>query len=397
MSPPVIRYDGKKDLARSLPRIEEEAEMRGLCLLSLSLPLCLIGCAAKARPEPVWVGQLVPLDGPTRLVGQHALQGAELAVADTGDDHRVKGRPCAMLHVDGRGDPTAETVRLLTVNKAVALMTDFDAARTERLLRASRPYGVPVMVPGELPGSADSSAVLSLGVPPAVRGRLLARYASTDLRLRRAAVLTDSRRPVATALATAFLNDWPRDKGGTIEEWTFTTAAERDERTARLIQAAPAVVLLACSVSDFRTLRPKLAEALPKVPLLYGGEDAGAAPLQAELETQPDIYLATVFSAEHLTDAGRAFARRYEERFHEAPDLYAAQSYDAARLLFDALQRAGDPNREALAKQLSHLEQFESVTGPVRWKERQPQRRVFLIALKSNQAKVVQTIEPEEN
>ena len=372
--------------------------MRGLRLLSLLLLLCLLGCASKASPEPVWVGQLVPLDGPNRLVGQHALQGGELAVADFGgDEHRVAGHRCAILHVDGRGDPAAETVRLLTVNKAVALMTDFDTAQTERLLRASRPYGVPVVVPGELPGPADSSAVLSLGVPPAVRGRLLARYASTDLRLRRAAVLTDSRRPVAAALAAAFLNDWPRDKGGTIEEWTYTTAAERDERITRLLQAAPTVVLLACSVPDFRTLGPKLVEALPKVPLLYGGEDAGAAPLQAKLEARPDIYLATVFSAEHLTDAGRAFARRYEERFHEAPDLYAAQSYDAARLLFEAIQRAGDASRDALTKQISHLEQFESVTGPVRWKDRQPQRRVFVIALKSNQANVVQTIEPEEN
>jgi branched-chain amino acid transport system substrate-binding protein len=372
--------------------------MRGLRLLFLLLPLCLLGCASKARPEPVWVGQLVPLDGPNRLVGQHARQGAELAAADCGgDEHPVGGHPCAVLHVDGRDDPAAETVRLLTVNKAVALMADFDAARTERLLRASRPYGVPVVVPGELPGPADTSAVLSLGVPPAVRGRLLARSASTELRLRRAAVLTDSRRPVAAALAAAFLKDWPRDKGGTIEEWTFTTAAERDERTARLLQADPTVVLLACSVSDFRTLRPKLAEALPKVPLLYGGEDAGAAPLQAGLEARPDVYLATAFSAEHLTDAGRAFARRYEERFHEAPDLYAAQSYDAARLLFDAMQRAGDASRDALAKQLSHLEQFQSVTGPVCWKDRQPQRRVFMLALKSNQAKAVQTIEPEEN
>jgi branched-chain amino acid transport system substrate-binding protein len=384
-----------------LLRIDEEAVMRELRWWSLFLPLCLLGCAAKAGPEPVWVGQVLPLEGPNRLIGQHARQGAELAVADSGgNEHLIVGRACAVLHVDGRDDPAtvqAETVRLLTVNKAVALMADFDAVLTERLLRASRPYGVPVVVPGELPGPADASAILSLGVPPAVRGRLLARYAASDLRLRRAAVLTDSRRPVAAALAATFLNNWPRDNGGTIEEWTFTTVAERDERIARLIQAAPTVILLACSVSDFRTLRPKLAEALPKAPLLYGGPDAGVAPLQAELEAQPDVYLATAFSAEHLSDAGRDFARRYEERFHKGPDLYAAQSYDTARLLFDTMRQAGDPSKDALAKKLSQVEQFESVTGPIHWKERQPRRRVFLMALKSNRPKVVQTIEPEEN
>lgn len=373
--------------------------MRFWRLLSLLLPLFVFSCAPKAGPEPVWVGQLVPLDGPNRLIGQHARQGAEQAVADAGEP-AVAGRPCAVLHVDDRGDAAtvqAETVRLLTVNKAAALIADFDAALAERLLRESRAYGVPVVVPGELAGPSGNGAVLSLGVPPAVRGRLLARHASAELRLPRAAVLTDSRRPANAALAAAFLKNWPRDKGGTIEEWTFTTASERDERTARLIQTAPDVILLACSLADFRTLRPKLAETLPKTPLLYGGEDAGVVPLRAELEKPSDLYLATAFSADHLTEAGRAFAQRYKEHFHEAPDLYAAQSYDATRLLFEAMQRAGKADRDALAKEVSGLEQFDSVTGPIYWKDRQPSRRVFLISLKNNRAKVVRIVEPEEN
>jgi branched-chain amino acid transport system substrate-binding protein len=367
------------------------------CLLLV--PLAAFGCSPKAAPEPVWIGQLLPLDGPNRTAGQHARQGAELAVTEFGESGQtVAGRPCAVLHVDNRGDAEtvrAETVRLVTVNKTAALLADFDASLTERLLRANRPYGVPVAVPGELPGAPDSGAVVSLGVPPAERGQLLARYASGDLRLHRAAVLTDSRLPVAAALAAAFVKTWRRTAGGTVEEWTFASDAERDEQTARLIQAAPEVILLACSVADFRTLRQRLATAHPKVPLLYGGADAGAAPLQAELETRPDVYLATAYSADHLTEAGRAFARRYDERFHEPPDLYAAHAYDAARLLFDAMQRAG-ADKDALGKELSRLEQFDSVTGPVRWKDRQPRRQVFLLALKNNQARVVQTVEPED-
>jgi ABC-type branched-subunit amino acid transport system substrate-binding protein len=276
-------------------------------------------------------------------------------------------------------------------------LADFDAALTEQLIRASRSYSVPVIVPGELAGAAESDMVVSLGVPPAVRGRLLARYASVDLKCQRAAVLTDSRRPVAAAFADAFLKAWPRHRNGASEEWTFTTAAERDERINRIIQAAPAVVVLSCSFADFRLLCPRLAAALPNVPLIYGGEDAGAAALQTELESRPDVYLATAYSPDHLSECGRAFTRSYEERFHEPPDLYAAQSYDAARLLFETLQRAGAASRDALGKELARLEQFDSVTGPVRWKERQPRRRVFLIALKNNRPSVVSTVEAEEN
>lgn len=319
------------------------------------------------------------------------MQDAELTIA---------GCPCAVLHVEGRDDAAAvqaETVRLVTVNRAVALLADFDGTLTEQLIRASRSYGVPVIVPGELPGPAESDSIVSLGVPPAVRGRLLARYASVDSKCQRAAVLTDSRCRVAATFADAFLKAWPHRRTDASEEWTFTTAAERDERVNRIIQAAPAVVVLACSVADFRLLRPRLAAALPNVPLIYGGEDTGAAALQAELEARPDVYLATAYSPDHLSERGRAFSRGYEARFHEPPDFYAAQSYDAARLLFDALQHAGAASHDALGKELARLEQFDSVTGPVRWKDRQPRRRVFLIALKNNRANVVSTVEAEEN
>jgi branched-chain amino acid transport system substrate-binding protein len=375
--------------------------MRRCRCLSLLVSLLMAGCSSKAASEPVWIGHLLPLEGVNRTLGEHAQQGVELAVAEARDaEQTAGGRPCAVLHVDSRDDADtvrAETVRLLTVNKAVALLADFDAASTEAMIRASRSYGAAVVVPGELPAPSDSDAVLSLSIPPAVRGRALARYAATELKCRRAAVLTDSRRPIAASLASAFRQAWPRGGEGGVEEWTFTTAAERDEGLAALLKTAPNVVMLACSVADFRLLRPRLAEALPKSPLLYGGEDASAAALQAELEKRADVYLATAYSSEHLTESGRAFAKRYQDRFHQSPDLYAAQSYDAARLLLESLQRTGAPSREAVVNDLAHREQFESVTGPVRWKERQPRRRVFLVGLTGNQAKLVSLVEPEEN
>src|SRR5690242_5395496 len=116
--------------------------MRILRLLWLLLvPLVALGCSPKAAPEPMWIGQLLPLDGPNRTVGRHARQGAELAVDELSESGQtVAGRPCAVLHVDNRGDAEtvrAETVRLVTVNKAAALLADFDASLTERLLRAN--------------------------------------------------------------------------------------------------------------------------------------------------------------------------------------------------------------------------------------------------------------------
>ena len=61
-------------------------------------------------------------------------QGVELAVAKAHDaGQTIAGRPCAVLHVDSRDDADtvqAETVRLATVNRVVAMLADFDATLT---------------------------------------------------------------------------------------------------------------------------------------------------------------------------------------------------------------------------------------------------------------------------
>ncbi len=358
----------------------------------------LAGCGSRGVPEPVWIGQVAPLTGSDRAAGEHARQGVQLAVAEAkAEGKAVAGRPLAVVHADSQGDAeavAAETVRLLSVNRVAALLAGPGGAAAERLLRADEPYGAPVVVPGELADPASWSTALSLGAQPGERGRALARYASHDLQARRAVVLTDARDPVAAALAAAFVREWRRGSAPAVEEWTVGGSADLPALAARAGKALPDLVLFAGAPADFRSLRGHLGEAGLRVPLLYGGEDAGPAVAEGGLEAGADQYLATVFAREKLTARGQEFARRYEAEFHEAPDLYAAEAYDGARLLFDLLQRAQTTAPAALRDELARIESFETVTGPVAWKERRPRRTFFLVQVKGDQARVVQAVEP---
>jgi branched-chain amino acid transport system substrate-binding protein len=274
------------------------------------------------------------------------------------------------------------------------------AGAAERLLRADeQPSGVPVVVPGELADPAAWSVALSLGARPGERGRALARYGVRDLKAGRAVVLTDARDPVASALAADFVREWRRGGGGspavgTVEEWTVGGGADLPGLAARTAKARPDLVLFAGTPADFRTLRSHLDEVGLHVPLLYGGEDAGPAVAGGGLEAGGEVYVATVYATEKLTSRGREFARRYEAEFHEAPDADAAAAYDGARLLFDVLQRAQTTTPAALRDELARTESFETVTGPVAWKDRRPRRTFFLVQVKGGKARVVQTVEP---
>ncbi|MFM1941481.1 MAG: hypothetical protein RI897_463 [Verrucomicrobiota bacterium] len=69
------------------------------------------------------------------------------------------------------------------------------------------------------------------------------------------------------------------------------------------------------------------------------------------------------------------FATRYEKRWNEPPDIYAAYGYDGARLMMEAIDKAG-PNRFRVRDYLANLDSWQGVTGPMtfdgRWDNTAP-------------------------
>jgi branched-chain amino acid transport system substrate-binding protein len=358
--------------------------------------LALAGCSQKTVTEPIWIGHLAPLSGPDKWKGDHARQGVDLAVEETKNEKRVGGQPVEFRHANTRGEADrlqAEAVRLLTVNKVVALLDGSDPALAERLAPTAQPYAVPVVVAAELPGPAD--LVFSLGAGPPARAKALARFAGQELKAKKAVVLTDGRLPLAVNLARAFVLEWTKAKAP-VEEWTFRADAELADFLSHTAKAKPDVVLFAGSVADLTKAHSQLEAAGSHGPLLFGGEDAGEETLRALPEGAAGVYLATAFTTRGLSEKGKAFARRYEERFHEAPDLYAAQAYDGARLLIEALHRAGTTTTAKVREELSRVENFDCVTGPLSIKDQCARRRVFVIEVEKGMPRLAKEYPAEE-
>lgn len=57
------------------------------------------------------------------------------------------------------------------------------------------------------------------------------------------------------------------------------------------------------------------------------------------------------------------FEQAYQKKYGRAPGSYSGYSYDAARVLIEAIQRVGKPDRVAIMAQLSKTKNFKGVTG----------------------------------
>jgi ABC-type branched-subunit amino acid transport system substrate-binding protein len=207
-------------------------------------------------------------------------------------------------------------------------------------------------------------------------------------------VVTDVHDAIAPAVAAAFVKHWKDRHAEPAREWTYAAASKREKVAGEAAKAKADVILLACGAEDFDFFRGRLGGAGAHAALAYGGEDGGVAPARAGAEGGAEVYLATVFAAEKLTERGREFARRYEADTGEPPGLNAAAAYDGTRLLFDAIRRARATAADKVRAELAATERFDTVTGPVTCKDGRVRRPVFVVRVKDGNARVVQTVEP---
>jgi branched-chain amino acid transport system substrate-binding protein len=365
-------------------------------LLVTGVLLAAAGCTRRGDTDPVWFGHLAALGRADRR-GEHARQGVTLAVDEALADGRlVAGHRVAVLHVDSRGDADAaraEAVRLITVNKAAALIAGTEPATADRLARVVEPVGVPLVVPCELTED-PGVGVLTLAASPASRGKALAAFATETLKARRAAVLTDNTSGVAAAVATGFRAGWPRGEGSQCGEWTYQKDSDRQALVGRVTRDGADVVLVAGGGGEFFQLLAQLRAAGFEKAVLHGGADEGVSALLGDAPAVADFYLVTAFPGGK--SVGTEFSEKYQQRFHEPPDLFAAQAYDATRLLLRALEQARSAQPERLLDQLARREPFTTVTGPLTWKDRQARRSLHAVHLKDGASQVERTIEPEE-
>jgi branched-chain amino acid transport system substrate-binding protein len=73
----------------------------------------------------------------------------------------------------------------------------------------------------------------------------------------------------------------------------------------------------------------------------------------------------------------------------------AACGYDAAKILCDAIQRAGSTDREAIRKALEETKDFEGVTGKITInKEHNAVKPLVVVQIRGGQLRYVSTIKP---
>jgi branched-chain amino acid transport system substrate-binding protein len=366
-----------------------------------SLLLLTLAASAALGAEPIKVGQYGAFTGKEAAFGLAARKGVILAVEELNAAGGVLGRPVELITADNQSKPGESATiakKFAARDKVVAVLGGNPSTNS---LEAA-----PVLQGAKIPMIAISSTnprVTQVGdyifracfIDP-FQGAVLAKFAHDTLKVRKVAILTSVSNAYSVGISKVFRERFTA-LGGTIVVEQKHNEGDKDFRAQlTAIKATGAEAIFHSSNYTEGALICIQARQLGFTGQLFGG-DAWEAPELIAIggKAVEGVYYSTHASPESPAPEVQNFVQKFRARWGETPDSIAAQGYDAAGLLFDALRRAGTTDSAALRHALATTKDYPGVTGRITMDaDRNPSKGAVILTVRDGAFKFVEAVQP---
>jgi branched-chain amino acid transport system substrate-binding protein len=318
------------------------------------------------------IGYFGDLTGPTFNFGQSAINGVLMVANDVNQAGGINGRRIDVVIEDDRGSPEEAarlTAKLIDQDKVIAII----AGGTSGNSRAAAPKAQSSHVPFISPSSTDP-AVTQTGnyifrtcFVDTFQGEVMARFAANTLKAQKAAILFDFNSPYGRGLTDYFELSFAKFGGRLVSKQSYTQGdADFKGQLSSIRAAEPDVIYIPGYYGDVAIIA-KQARMIGLTQPLLGGDGWDAPELwQLGGDALNGSYISTHYSVDDPSPAIQSFVEAYKHRYGNLlPDAHAALAYDAARLLIDAITRAGTTDGAKLREALAQTKDFAGVTGVI--------------------------------
>ncbi len=352
--------------------------------------------AARDIPDPdlkdldaIRIGFLAPLyDHPDQALGNRMLNGATMAIDQANAAGGYGGKPFRLItHNDYNnwqnqsaatgvakdsaiwGAASNDAVRMIYGDKVWAMFGSISSESTHIALRLSLKAETPIV------NSASTDPTIPETIVPwyftdiqddRVQGYTLARHIYTELGFRRVAILRINDR--YGRFGVLKFRDASRRLGHpvVIEQKFMPGDTDFRRQLAVIEDSRVDAIVIWADVGPTAEILKEMRE-LGMRQRVFGSHRTISGTAGDELIKLAGP-AAEGFEAVFPYDPTRTdprwldFVTRYQARFHEAPDHFAALAYDAMQILLEAICRAG-LNRGRIRDALTGIENYKGVTG----------------------------------
>ncbi|MGI5822878.1 MAG: ABC transporter substrate-binding protein [Dethiobacteria bacterium] len=316
--------------------------------------------------EVVKVGMVGPLTGGAATYGTSVRNGVQIAIDEANENEEIPGVVLELNAEDTEGDWSKAAnafSKLIEQNKVNVIVGGVLSSETEA--------GGPITMGGKIPAISPSSTAtgLTLGNPYLFRNCLsdevqasqLAEYAVTELGFKKFAILYTNN-DYGVALKNAF-EKTAKELAEVVAIEAFMDNDENFKPQLTSIQTkGPEAIFIAGYYTEAAKIAQQASEQDLDVQFL--GADGFYSPVLMEIggeAVEGAIFTAGFHSGDESATV-QNFVNKYQELFNEEPDMFAAQAYDAARIVIAAMKTKGT-SAEQIREGLAETKDFPGITG----------------------------------
>jgi len=360
-------------------RIRRKVSMVVLMLFMLSI---VAGCSqggdngsAQQGGDTIKIGINTELSGAVASYGTNAANGALLAIEEINAAGGVLGKQLEPLSRDCKSIPDE------AMSVSAALVGEKIVAQIGPLTSGNVAGSTSVMMENQIPLLAPAATAVNVTVDEKAnkvrdfifrvcyldsdQGRRMANFALEELNVKNAAIYGSTSDDYATGLAKYFKEEFTA-KGGTIVAEEGFVNGDKDFRATltKIKSANPEFIYVPGYYTEVAVLIKQAREMGITCPI--GGGDGWDSPDMVSVagaEALNNTYFTNHYSVEDPDPAIQSFVEAYKAKYNKLPDSFAALGYDAAKLLADAIERAGEAYPIKIKEALEATKDFPGITG----------------------------------
>ena len=334
--------------------------------------------------------------------------GAEMAVTEINQQGGLFGMPVELIgHINTEAvldDSVQLAEELIVEDGIVALIGPNRSSHAAVVGPVAQKHRIPMVTT-----TATNPAVTQAGdfvfmasFTDSFQGAVMAQFAKMELGITTAAIITRKGDLYTEGISEFFATNFDM-LGGTVAIHEFYDADTTDftDHLNRISDMQPDALFAAGFVQDIASITQQ-ARAIPMQnsegePTIFLGADSWDSILlfddeNAEIEGS---FFSGHFSPDTDQPNARAFVDTYESIYESTPTGGVAVSYDAVKLLFEAIERAGSLDPEAIRDQLAATENYIGATNIASYNEnRHPTKSAVIFTIKDGEKQFYKQIDP---
>jgi branched-chain amino acid transport system substrate-binding protein len=229
------------------------------------------------------------------------------------------------------------------------------------------------------------------------QGKVMAKFALTDLKAKKVAILSSVSNAYSVGLAKFFRETFTAAGGEIAAENDFSEGDKDFRAQLTAVKAAGVDAVFVPAYYTEAALIVRQARDLGITVPFFGG-DGWEAPQLLEIggSALDGCYYSTHFSPQNTEPAVQEFVKKFKARWNgETPDAFAALGYDAAYVLVDAIKRAGTTAEPQLRDAIAATKDFSGVTGITTIdKNRDASKPAAILAIRNGKLSFFKTVAP---